>query len=339
MAMRHYNINSDQALFEAMINRDQSTTQPYLFENNTWQFTTSSCAGVVSNVLLSKGVALTVYNFITHHPIIFKTHSIIPRMIELGFVTSGIIQMKVHGSRREFDALPGQNYASLIEGEITTQTVIPAKQQVQMIEVRFTPQALDDYCDGLGCSMPIHLRKRLSTSKVVPYNYASILTQKMQVVVNQILDCRLDDTSRHFFLEGICLELVSLYMSFANKRTHDTKTSLSPQDIERVREAHYILRCRLTDPPSLRELSRLVNLNDFKLKLGFRQAFGTTAFSYLKEIRLQRAYELLRDQNQSVTEAALAVGYGNIGDFGIAFKRRFGILPKQARQGKKSVSR
>ena len=87
------------------------------------------------------------------------------------------------------------------------------------------------------------------------------------------------------------------------------------------------------------ELARLVNLNDFKLKQGFRQAFGTTAYSYLKELRLQRAQTLLRDQNKSVTETAFTVGYCNIGDFGIAFKRRFGVSPKYFLQGEKSVIR
>jgi AraC family transcriptional regulator, transcriptional activator of the genes for pyochelin and ferripyochelin receptors len=46
-------------------------------------------------------------------------------------------------------------------------------------------------------------------------------------------------------------------------------------------------------PPSLLELSRQIGLNDYKLKLGFKQLFGNTVFGYVWEQRMQQARFLL----------------------------------------------
>lgn len=51
----------------------------------------------------------------------------------------------------------------------------------------------------------------------------------------------------------------------------------------------------MAEPPSLLELSRLIGLNDYKLKTGFKEMYGTTVFGYLREQRLEKAYRLLME--------------------------------------------
>ncbi len=84
------------------------------------------------------------------------------------------------------------------------------------------------------------------------------------------------------------------------------------------------------------ELSRRVNLNDFKLKKGFRQVFGTSVFGYLRQVRMEQARMLLEQARMNVTQVALNVGYANPSHFAAAFKGQFGINPggvlKAARQ-------
>lgn len=83
----------------------------------------------------------------------------------------------------------------------------------------------------------------------------------------------------------------------------------------------------MDDPPSLLALARQVGLNDFKLKRGFRQVFGTTAFGYLHDQRMERARQLLEERRFNVTEVACTVGYANPSHFAAAFKRKFGVNP------------
>ncbi|MCU5463145.1 helix-turn-helix transcriptional regulator, partial [Bacillus cereus] len=96
-----------------------------------------------------------------------------------------------------------------------------------------------------------------------------------------------------------------------------------------IKHAEEILVQRMELPPSLLELAKLVELNDYKLKLGFKELFGTSAFAYLREQRMERAMFLLRSGTSNVTETAIAVGYKNISHFSESFKKKYGIKPSE----------
>ena len=76
-------------------------------------------------------------------------------------------------------------------------------------------------------------------------------------------------------------------------------------------------------------LARQVGLNDYKLKLGFRQMLGTTVFGYLHQCRMEQARHLLATKDVTVTEVVRAVGYSNRGHFAAAFKRKYGVTPRE----------
>lgn len=93
-----------------------------------------------------------------------------------------------------------------------------------------------------------------------------------------------------------------------------------------------ILEQRLTDPPGLVELAHEVGTNERKLNEIFRQRLGFTVFEHLLELRLGIARRMLASSNDQVQRIADVVGYRNPGDFIRAFRRRFGLSPRQYRQ-------
>nr|WP_235926987.1 helix-turn-helix transcriptional regulator [Gloeocapsopsis dulcis] len=85
-------------------------------------------------------------------------------------------------------------------------------------------------------------------------------------------------------------------------------------------------------PPALLDLAKLVGLNDFKLKQGFRHLFGTTVFGYLQTCRMEQAQQLLSDRSLSIAEIAQRVGYASASQFCHAFKRYAGMKPSDYRR-------
>jgi len=79
------------------------------------------------------------------------------------------------------------------------------------------------------------------------------------------------------------------------------------------------------------ELARIVGLNEYKLKHGFKEIFQTTVFGYLAEKRLELARDYLIDPNKSITDIADLLGYSSIQHFSFAFKKKFGHSPKEGR--------
>lgn len=103
--------------------------------------------------------------------------------------------------------------------------------------------------------------------------------------------------------------------------------ALSRDEMEKLQEAKRIMKERLVDPPTLLELSRLIGLNDYKLKVGFKELYGTTVFEYLKDERLKQALLMLQTGRVNVGEAACAVGYLNPSYFAEAFRTKYGVNP------------
>ena len=80
-------------------------------------------------------------------------------------------------------------------------------------------------------------------------------------------------------------------------------------------------------PPSLLELSKIVGVNEYKLKRGFKEMFGDTVFGYLSGARLEIAKNDLLKSKKSVSEISSELGYSAVQHFSNAFKKKFGFSP------------
>ncbi|MDR0569821.1 MAG: AraC family transcriptional regulator [Clostridiales Family XIII bacterium] len=83
---------------------------------------------------------------------------------------------------------------------------------------------------------------------------------------------------------------------------------------------------------TIARLARLACMSASKLKYSFKAAVGLTVHSYLTEVRMGRAEQLLADTKLPVARVAEMVGYKKAGAFAAAFKKRKGRLPKDTRK-------
>jgi AraC-like DNA-binding protein len=104
---------------------------------------------------------------------------------------------------------------------------------------------------------------------------------------------------------------------------------LKPDEIDLIHQAKAILTANPDNPPSLMELARQVGLNDWTLKRGFRQVFGTTAFGYLHEYRLEQACQLLQERRLNVSEIARVIGFSSCSYLSRVFRKKYGVSPKR----------
>jgi len=146
-----------------------------------------------------------------------------------------------------------------------------------------------------------------------------------------------DDT---LYIKAKALEILALHIrqlaSFA--KMHRAEKAL-PDGPDQVALACDILTEEMADPPGARELACRVGMNHNQLVAAFRERMNLTPFSYLRNIRLDRARNLLAKGRCNVTEAAYLVGYGSLSHFTKAFRDQFGINPKSWAKKEKSRDR
>ncbi len=126
------------------------------------------------------------------------------------------------------------------------------------------------------------------------------------------------------------LKLLALITeSTSLKLPPESEPCLRSEDEEALNAAAAYLEENLSADHSLAQISRTVHLNEFKLKKGFREYHRTTVFGYLRQKRMERARALLINGRAKVIDAAQAVGYANPSHFSRAFRKTFGMNPKE----------
>lgn len=112
----------------------------------------------------------------------------------------------------------------------------------------------------------------------------------------------------------------------------DRNIGLNKHEQIRLQRAQELI---LSDPGqafSVGFIAQQAGISSSGLQRLFHRIEGCSVFDYVRRIRLEKAYQLLQSDVMSVQEVSTLMGYKNPANFATAFKRRFGITPRQASQ-------
>lgn len=121
-----------------------------------------------------------------------------------------------------------------------------------------------------------------------------------------------------------------LYWHLNALQESDCCVQLSLREKKLLMAAREFLLSDLSAPPTIQTVAKKVGLNQCKLKKGFKVLFNATVYGCFQQERMHKAMDMLKNCN--VTETAISLGYSNVSHFSSAFRKQFGILPKDVRQ-------
>ncbi|MFQ4145830.1 AraC family transcriptional regulator [Chlorogloeopsis sp. ULAP02] len=209
-------------------------------------------------------------------------------------------------------------------------------QKKQDIDIHIQPELFKTLFGIHNDTIP-HLLKHLFRQPDEEYSVRTgTITTQMQVSLQQIWQCPFQGLVKQIYLESKALELIALRLQqditgeAIQCHPHKPKRTV----IERIYQAKELLESRMENPPSMMELAENVGLSPYQLKQGFQKVFGKSAFQYLHQYRMEQARLLLYEGNMRVADVANCVGYSHLGQFSAAFKRMFGISPRDCLKGK-----
>ncbi len=153
---------------------------------------------------------------------------------------------------------------------------------------------------------------------------------KIQAVIKEIIHCAYQKELKDLFLLSKSIELLVLQAECFEKNAANTLVK-SEKDKRKLKEAKELLDLRIDQPPTLIELAKLIGLNEYKLKKGFKALFGTTVFGYVHQCRMNLAKRLLLDTDKTAKEIAYQIGYSSPQHFSNVFKKNFGLSPNAVR--------
>nr|WP_298002610.1 AraC family transcriptional regulator [uncultured Flavobacterium sp.] len=156
------------------------------------------------------------------------------------------------------------------------------------------------------------------------------ITPSMSVVLYQIMNFNLHSSVKGLYYKAKVYELLSLLFN----KPEDTDDESCPfktdeEETMRIQQAKDILIRNMIEPPTLQELADEVGINIKKLKQGFKQVYGDTAYGFLFDYKMEYARKLLDSGTYNVNEVGSKIGYSTASHFIAAFKKKFGTTPKK----------
>ncbi|WP_245916203.1 helix-turn-helix domain-containing protein [Aureicoccus marinus] len=152
------------------------------------------------------------------------------------------------------------------------------------------------------------------------------MSPEMFQIVGQFFSNTYQGALKMMFYKSHISALLSHYFGQLSSQQNQ---KLNTSQLHKINLAQEILTSNLDDPPSLTELAQAIGINTNKLKLDFKAQFGVPVFKYLQNERLNKAYDLIKNEQKTIQEAAWAVGYDSLGSFSNAFEKKFGYRPSQ----------
>ncbi|KIX11519.1 hypothetical protein X474_23765 [Dethiosulfatarculus sandiegensis] len=244
------------------------------------------------------------------------------------FCLSGRMRWSISGVNQKFSTQGGQ-CDLVFTRKSAGETQYLADEPIVMLNILLCPSLLQSFSDkSFEGYLQGELMPRLSHEKEFIYTRTRIpggLGRIFQQLVNR--SCR--NLSDSLFVLGKSLELVSFQM----EQLDDAPQSGAPLSFESdmVLQAKAILDSHMQEPPTLAGLARMLGTNQTKLKKTFAAQCGTTVYGYLTACRMERACELLADDNFTMARIASELGFAERTHFSRAFSRYFGMPPSQYR--------
>lgn len=165
------------------------------------------------------------------------------------------------------------------------------------------------------------------------FRKAAPVSTDMHTVLQRILHAPVADDLSEMYLNGKILELLALQLQqYCDARTPRPQTA----GIDRpLADIYDLLQTDFLTVHSLEEIAARSPLSEHQIREGFKTRYNTTIYELIHEKRMLHARALLLDGGISVDATAEAVGYSSGSNFIQAFKRKFGITPKQMQLGRK----
>lgn len=110
--------------------------------------------------------------------------------------------------------------------------------------------------------------------------------------------------------------------------------TLTASDVLALQKAYDILTKEASNPPTIKSLSKMVFLNEQKLKAGFLAKYHMSISQYTNSIKMTMAENLLSTTDLSIDEISKIVGYNYSSNFVKMFKKVHGKTPLTFRKTK-----
>jgi AraC-like DNA-binding protein len=157
------------------------------------------------------------------------------------------------------------------------------------------------------------------------------ITAKQRKILHDIFESSNESHLPELFIKSRVLRLTEQFLDSVCKRGLTELPLFANQKdfLALVKVEHLLINSYNEDFPSIDTLAKTAYMSESKLKNLFKKAYGMAIYQYYQKNRMHKAKELLRARKHSVSQVGIMLGYQNLSNFSVAFKKEFDFLPSE----------
>lgn len=148
--------------------------------------------------------------------------------------------------------------------------------------------------------------------------------QFRSVIMRMFEEYRSEKVYYKEYIDNLMESLVLMALRDGNNGTADNY----PQTAEKIIE---YIDSHISEKLTCSSLSEIFNYHPNHINRLIKRATGKPVSFYIQDVRLRHAEIMLGETEMSITEISHALNYNSSSHFGEAFKKRFGVSPREYR--------
>jgi AraC-like DNA-binding protein len=203
-----------------------------------------------------------------------------------------------------------------------------AGTESRCVNVFFTAQWLKN---NIGISNTDDVFKKYFSLKTGSLNF-DVLNLPYRQQMDEIFEIKKDEQFDKMMMQNRVMMLLEIFFRrlYANSKNENTNSPINDDTVKRLMMVESLLVHNLSaPPPTIAELSRIAMMSETKLKNVFKIVYGHNIYEYYQKNRMFKARQMLRSKSRSVKETGMALGFKNLSNFTIAYKKEFNLLPSE----------
>jgi AraC-like DNA-binding protein len=247
--------------------------------------------------------------------------------LSLCIVAQGRKAVTVDGATYKYDPF---NYLVLsshlhFQAEILEATpAIPFLSFVLQIDPSVVREVTSDMLDGRATTFRHHAAENEPPDQSA---FVSALDQELAGAVLRFL-CSIDTGADRRVLAPMYLREMVYRVLQREQYARLLAIAASEAASNPVSAVLEYVREHLTEPLTVADMAEQVSLSPSAFAHLFREVTGRSPYRFVKEMRLDKARELLIDSQFPVARVSKEVGYGSVSHFISEFRARFGVTPR-----------
>jgi AraC-like DNA-binding protein len=266
-----------------------------------------------------------IFNFIKKVTLFFKEEN---SDLKTEIALKGAIKIKANAGK---DVNLKQGEFALFRSSDNSRTILFEKgKEYRIFDTTYFAELLNELIESFP-SLKDFINNTLLNNTKTAVRQLSFSSAKMIDLAYDILKCPHDESLRRLYFENKVNDQLFELIAQAYKK-EPAENGLTQMETSAVVKARGIILKDITQHYTIPDISKQVQLNELKLKAGFKKIYGTGIFECLLEARMEGAKKLLIETDKPLKEIASLTGYEYLTNFAIAFRKYFGYTPGSVRK-------